>query len=473
MTDSQFFYVSSRHGYRGVNVNTPLFSSVFTTGGASPLCPGGTCPDLRPFQTTKPEKLTDVEIGSKTDWKIDNVVGRFNIDAYRSDYSNALEFLNTQTLIPNSAPDSPTNGSLGINAADETIYGVEFSATIKPTSDLTFSLNGAYNDAQIDRVFSPSSSLSLTKSQITLPTPKFSGTAGLRWDLPVHPLDGELIYNANIYATGRFGAQDGVELPGYSVTNMRLDLQDVAGTGLDIGFFVNNLFDRTYAIAPVVLLPTFPVSSVYLGEPRTFGGELRYTFSIPKAPVAATSSPIPLPAAVAAPAPPPPPAPETNRSFQVFFDFNKSNITAAAAKVIAAAADAVRQGHVVQIAVIGHTDTVGAAAYNQALSERRAAAVKEQLVTDGVSSGEIMTSGVGKTGLLVPTADGVREAKPARRNRSGIGDYVCREQPIHEGRTHRSRPSPLPGLAVRPRPAFFYSPARTRRRHPNGERTGA
>jgi OmpA-OmpF porin, OOP family len=126
----------------------------------------------------------------------------------------------------------------------------------------------------------------------------------------------------------------------------------------------------------------------------------------------------PPPAAIVvppAPLPPPPPAQvEAQRSFQVFFDFNKSDITAAAAKVIQAASDNVRAGHVTQIVVTGHTDTVGSAQYNQGLSERRAAAVQRQLVADGVAANGITTRGVGKTGLLVPTADGVREAQNRR-----------------------------------------------------------
>jgi outer membrane protein OmpA-like peptidoglycan-associated protein len=107
-------------------------------------------------------------------------------------------------------------------------------------------------------------------------------------------------------------------------------------------------------------------------------------------------------------------APEVQRAFQVFFDFNKSDVTAAAAKVIQQAADSVKAGNLTRITVTGHTDTVGSAKYNQGLSERRADAVKKQLVADGVPTGEITTVGVGKTGLLVPTADGVREPQNRR-----------------------------------------------------------
>ncbi|MDB5363481.1 MAG: ompA, partial [Rhodospirillales bacterium] len=95
------------------------------------------------------------------------------------------------------------------------------------------------------------------------------------------------------------------------------------------------------------------------------------------------AAPAPLPAVVTPPPAPPAKAPEVQRAFQVFFDFNKSDITAAAAKVIQQASDSVKAGHMTQINVTGHTDTVGSAKYNQALSERRAAAVKQQLITDG------------------------------------------------------------------------------------------
>jgi OmpA-OmpF porin, OOP family len=139
----------------------------------------------------------------------------------------------------------------------------------------------------------------------------------------------------------------------------------------------------------------------------TFG--VRYEFWTPQVAQA------PLPA-VAAPPPPAPVAraPEVQRAFQVFFDFNKSDITSAAAHVIQQASDSVKAGHMTQINVTGHTDTVGSAKYNQALSERRAGAVKQQLIADGVSGTEIATSGVGKSGLLVPTADGVREPQNRR-----------------------------------------------------------
>ena len=137
----------------------------------------------------------------------------------------------------------------------------------------------------------------------------------------------------------------------------------------------------------------------------------RYEFGAPPAEVAEAPPPPPPPPA---PAPAPAATPEPQRSFQVFFDFDKSDITDQASQTLQQAAQLAQQGHEVKIKVTGHTDTVGTAEYNQKLSERRADAVKVQLISDGLSDSEIDTLGVGKTDLLVPTPDGVREPQNRR-----------------------------------------------------------
>src|SRR6185295_16325063 len=83
----------------------------------------------------------------------------------------------------------------------------------------------------------------------------------------------------------------------------------------------------------------------------------------------------------AAPPPPPPPA---VRTFIVFFDFDRSNLTAEAQQVVAEAVRTAMTSGMVRVVVTGHTDTVGSRAYNQALSERRATAVKDEMVRRGL-----------------------------------------------------------------------------------------
>src|SRR3546814_5008642 len=71
-------YVVSRRGNRAASVNTPLFETRYTTGGLDPACVfgGGVCPDLRPFQKTGKETVTDVEIGSKLSFRAGEARGQ-------------------------------------------------------------------------------------------------------------------------------------------------------------------------------------------------------------------------------------------------------------------------------------------------------------------------------------------------------------------------------------------------------------
>ncbi|HUY68754.1 MAG TPA: OmpA family protein [Alphaproteobacteria bacterium] len=120
-------------------------------------------------------------------------------------------------------------------------------------------------------------------------------------------------------------------------------------------------------------------------------------------------APIPAPAPVPAPkveAPPP--------NYMVFFNFDRSSLTPEARKIVREAADTFKRQGYVRIVITGHTDTVGTDAYNQKLSERRAASVKMAMMRLGIPAREISAIGVGKHGLLVPTADQIREAQNRR-----------------------------------------------------------
>lgn len=107
-------------------------------------------------------------------------------------------------------------------------------------------------------------------------------------------------------------------------------------------------------------------------------------------------------------------APAEVRSYMVFFDFNKADITPASADILRTVASAVRQGQVQRIDVTGHTDTVGSPTYNMRLSQRRAESVRAELVRLGIPGQEISVYGRGETQLLVQTGEGVREPSNRR-----------------------------------------------------------
>ena len=113
------------------------------------------------------------------------------------------------------------------------------------------------------------------------------------------------------------------------------------------------------------------------------------------------------------PAPPPPP-PAGPEQFVVFFGYNKSNITGEAMQVIADAARVAKETGSASILIVGHTDSSGSDRYNEALSQRRASAVKSALVDLGIEDGKISAIGKGETELVVKTGDGVKEPQNRR-----------------------------------------------------------
>jgi outer membrane protein OmpA-like peptidoglycan-associated protein len=131
---------------------------------------------------------------------------------------------------------------------------------------------------------------------------------------------------------------------------------------------------------------------------------LRYALYQPAPP----PPPAPAPAPVAAPAPAP------SRTYLVFFDWDKADLTERARQIVAQAAENSTRVKYTRIEVNGYTDLSGTAAYNQKLSVRRAQSVAAELVKDGVPQAAIDIQGFGETHPLVPTAAGVREPQNRR-----------------------------------------------------------
>ena len=72
-------------------------------------------------------------------------------------------------------------------------------------------------------------------------------------------------------------------------------------------------------------------------------------------------------------------------------------------------AEAIREASPRQVRVIGFSDTLGPADYNQTLSARRATAVADLLQRTGIPVQYVEVSGLGESVLPEPTGDGVAE----------------------------------------------------------------
>jgi outer membrane protein OmpA-like peptidoglycan-associated protein len=100
--------------------------------------------------------------------------------------------------------------------------------------------------------------------------------------------------------------------------------------------------------------------------------------------------------------------------FRLYFIVGSAELTPESKRAYRAVFDDTKQRPVYEIEVIGFTDTVGNLPYNQALSLRRAAAIRDTLVRDGLDRQAISIAGRGKRDLLVPTADQTAEPRNRR-----------------------------------------------------------
>ena len=92
----------------------------------------------------------------------------------------------------------------------------------------------------------------------------------------------------------------------------------------------------------------------------------------------------------------------------IFFDTGKSTLKAGAKHTLAKIADQLKGDSDVRVSIEGHTDGVGSDEKNQQLSEKRANAVRDYLVTSGVPSDRVTAAGKG-------------EADPVASNKTAAG----------------------------------------------------
>ncbi len=91
-----------------------------------------------------------------------------------------------------------------------------------------------------------------------------------------------------------------------------------------------------------------------------------------------------------------------------FFDFDKAVLKADGKAKLDDLVGKVKGINLEVVIAVGHTDSVGADAYNQKLSVKRAEAVKAYLVSKGIEKNRVYTEGKG-------------EAQPVADNKTGAG----------------------------------------------------
>ena len=102
------------------------------------------------------------------------------------------------------------------------------------------------------------------------------------------------------------------------------------------------------------------------------------------------------------------------RNYVLYFEVGSNRLTAESQAEFAKLRADVGERPAAEVMVVGHTDTVGNAQGNDALSLKRAESVRDLLIEAGVAGEKVEAVGRGERELLVPTADEVDEPKNRR-----------------------------------------------------------
>jgi iron complex outermembrane receptor protein len=359
-----------------------------------------------------PETVDEYEVGIKSRW----LGGKLNVNlaAYYDQHSNMQLSIFTAT--------GGTTESIVRNAGSADIDGIELDFQALPISWLSLSGQVGYTNTNYNSLVENGVNVAVGTAFPYAPqfTASMSADATLmdndigKLNFIVDYLHSDPYYEYPYSTSANPAVNQGyyagsTKASAQNIFNAHLRLTNIQvpnGT-VDIEMWGKNIFNDKYRINGIDFGPAFGNMTIsYYGDPPTFGGDVTYHFGKHEEAPAETAAYVPPPAVVAAPSVP--------KSYLVFFDFNKSDLTSQAVTIVDQAAKNAGPAHVTELTVTGHTDTVGSDAYNMRLSRRRAESVAAQLEKDGIASSEIEIVAKGKRDLLVPTADGVKEPQNRR-----------------------------------------------------------
>jgi iron complex outermembrane receptor protein len=221
--------------------------------------------------TFTPEYVRDMEGGLKRDWNINGLRARTNFALFHTDYTDI------QRTVPTFFQGHP--GTATANAARAKIDGFEFEGTVQPATDFAFSASYSYLNARYEK-----SSDGFDKNLPFSFAPKNKITASATYYLPVSKNVGDISMVATYsYISSTFGSsttrQLGDTINGYGLVNLRADWSGIYGSQLDASLFMTNAANKVYIASNANTFYNFVgFNSELYGEPRMFGGHIRYHF---------------------------------------------------------------------------------------------------------------------------------------------------------------------------------------------------
>ena len=363
------------------------------------------------------DELINYEIGAKTQF----ADGRFT-------WNTALFHMKWTNLQVAGQDLTGAFGFIG-NAGSAVVDGLETAFSGAATDNLFLTAQLTYlgkkeltEDQISDDIVAPG------KKGDQLPrVPKWTAgfTAQYNYQLPIDGWDGgfrvEGSYQGDSYTELNSSNPNYRYQDSYSLFNARASFHNT-DMDLDIMLYITNIFnkDADIFIGAANGEPTFKVTN----QPQTVGIQLTKGFGRTDDVTSSRQSAPPPP-------PPPPAAPPENPDLDgdgvpngrdkcpntrpgavvdldgceveavislegVHFDFDKATLRPEAIVILNQAVGLLKTQNRVVVEIAGHTDSVGSEQYNQALSERRAIAVKDYLESQGISATRLTARGYGE-----------------------------------------------------------------------------
>jgi iron complex outermembrane receptor protein len=231
-----------------------------------------------------PEKVDSYEAGIKTSFH-GAVHGTFNVSGFYNKFDNQQIQVGFTSSTGNV---TPTQGI--VNAGKSRIWGIEAEATV--TLFTGFTLDGAYTYLNT-RLQSLSAPPLVTGSRFDtieftsqpgdpLPlSPKHKATITGTYRLPVSGDVGRIDVGATFTYTARqlvTSASPYGTLPATKLLNLNLNWAAVAGSPFDVSLFATNVTGEKYYTTVAGFYNNLGFESGQLGEPRMYGGRVRYHF---------------------------------------------------------------------------------------------------------------------------------------------------------------------------------------------------
>lgn len=266
VTPDLLLYANTRRSFRsgGFNFHAPPTPGFANTSGGE----------------FRPEIATDIELGAKFRSDVGGAPVRLNLAAYNMWVEN-LQRANYVAIFGALA-------AVTANVPKAKITGFELDGNIKPADWLTLGgslnyTNARFTDPRV-AVLGTDGGTTITNFNTYPDTPEWSGSlyadvtvpVSDGWDLTLH---GDAYHQtSNWYSSTGRTLNPNTLIPGYTLANFRIGVEQSGGKGWSVSALVKNAFNETYYNGGIGFASLFALNIVVPGEPRTWMVEARYRF---------------------------------------------------------------------------------------------------------------------------------------------------------------------------------------------------